>query len=382
MRKILGALPALLVLTRCPAQLQLRGHGGDFPCSIERVDISGVLVRGLDPALPTQTTLVAWDVVRAVPGAPLTGEWQSVADAAWRARARLERGDPEGAEPLLVPLFNRLRGTDGPTASLVAEGLVRCRVARGALTSVVWPWLEWVRVRRAMGLESWRGGELESDGVPMLDRELLLCPGLPPMFEPSAAVDALTVSGEWDLVAATASNDQVTLSLAALYRHAAQIAAGVAGTGASFPDVTRGARGVELVRDVVAAQSGEVEIRRDAMVRLRARIESGRGEGTPITGWEEAWCRAALGRAMLREPDDATRRSGVVQLLHIPVRLSEACPSLAALALRHSADEVARQGNSKGAELLRAERRERFSAWVGIDEQESGPTPTGVRGTP
>src|SRR6185436_14279511 len=98
-------------------------------------------------------------------------EFEALSTKAWRARTRAERGDWAAAEPLFEELFPLIEGKDGPTAAMVAEGLVRCRLRRGAQGAALWPWLEWLGVmERSGGLgpaagkarAGWVGGSIDT----------------------------------------------------------------------------------------------------------------------------------------------------------------------------------------------------------------------------
>jgi hypothetical protein len=92
------------------------------------------------------------------------------------------------------------------------------------------------------------------------------------------------------------------------------------------------------------------------------------GEDTPA--WVEAWVRFGVGQSLLMEPDDATRRAGVVELLHVPVRFGSVQPYLAGVALARAAAAMDEIGPSDEADRLFAELADRF---VGHPALEWGP---------
>jgi hypothetical protein len=107
-------------------------------------------LRGLEVQQPgTKGTIVLpWDVVRSVEGATIVGlEGElAVGQDLWRGRIRVERGDEALAEPLLAKHWERYRLQDGPTTAVVAEGLLRCALARQDLRAAVEPWFVCLRI--------------------------------------------------------------------------------------------------------------------------------------------------------------------------------------------------------------------------------------------
>src|ERR1043166_7389559 len=93
---------------------------------------------------------ISWDRIRSVAGGGAQAEqaapYLTAAEQAWRARTRPERADLLAAEPLFETLYNqKYRNLSGPTAAVIAEGLLRCRLHRGAHVKAVGPWLTLVR---------------------------------------------------------------------------------------------------------------------------------------------------------------------------------------------------------------------------------------------
>ena len=100
--------------------------------------------------------VIPWDMVRAVEGqSGGTGlaEFLEIGEDLWRARIRIERGDAALAQAELAKHWSRFRDADGPTAALVAEGLLRCALSAGDLRAAADPWLACLR-HRGMGIAS------------------------------------------------------------------------------------------------------------------------------------------------------------------------------------------------------------------------------------
>lgn len=328
---------------------------GSVPVLATSVSVQGVEAEG---------GVIGWDEVRLVTG-PLAAEAEAfgaAARAVWRARARLERGDAVSSEPLFEALFAQFRSTTGPTAAVVAEGLLRCRLRRGALTGAVPAWLAWLRSGAS-------GSALESL-APVVDGGTGLVAALPPLWTDSTAVSSFAASAP-ALVVGEEEPARADL-FGALYRLAARRTSGI---GVDVDDEDRVFEAVEsrlrddagltLVWAVVAAQTEPGPRRAEAVATLRSLAEEATGD--PDRAWVEAWCRVALGRALIAEPDDSTRRLGVVELLRVPAILGDDAPYLAGLALVDAARAVRDLGNAKGAAALENELMTRFPGHPALD---------------
>lgn len=202
------------VLTAQPdGGLALRG-GEPAPAGrVLEVSLDGVTV-GSTVASPV---IVGWHRVRSVEG-PLAGEaaaFEEVADDAWRAMSRLDRGDAQAAEPVFERLQDLYRGRSGPTAAAVFEGLLRCRLRRNAQTLAVDAWLEWRRARSAADGAQWYRGNRDAEGIGgiVFDEETGLVPDLPPLWLDVPAVRVFAEAPE-----RTESVNERDRQLAALYR--------------------------------------------------------------------------------------------------------------------------------------------------------------------
>jgi hypothetical protein len=338
------------------------------------VSLGGVEVQDLAaPEGVVRTRTLSWDRVRAVRGglAADAAAFADIADDAWRARTRMERRDYAGAEPLLEQLFVRYRGQQGPTAAMVASGLLRCRLHRQAQSAAVEAWLALMASEQPEVL--FEGGRRDEDVAiaPVLDERWGLAPQLPPLWVrgPALRVVLGAIAGEGE-----ASNRAGRLAL--LYRLSAAVDAGEV-TDADAIAKALGARptgdaGLELVWDVVASRVGMGEQRDAAIAGLRARLAPRDADAEPLAGWVEAWSRVALGRAMLvptaQPADDAARLAaadarnlGIVQLLHVPARLEGVSPYLAGLALAEVGAALEEDGQTDAASRVRRMFFERYA---------------------
>jgi len=329
-------------------QVVMRGGEPAPPGEVAGVSLEGVLVA----SGPDDRVLIGWDRVSRVEGewADEAAAFSDVSDRAWRARSRLIRGDMPAAEPLFEELFPRYEGRIGPTAALVAEGLLRCRLRRGAVASAVPAWL--ATLNAVAGRDD-QPRPLHADWsrlaglAPSIDPQTGLCPALPPIWLDWPAVQAFAgasapqVGGD----AAPAAAEKVEM-LRSLYAHAARFECGTAGAF-EFPQSED--QGVRLVVDIVQARTGDAAARAEAKSRLQARLAE------PAPGWVQAWCRCAIGRSLVREPDERQRRLGVIELLWLPATHDRGHPYLTGLALAEAAATLDELGDAGGAAVLRRE---------------------------
>lgn len=335
--------------------------GQDVHLRGEPAPLAGAVVAVAPEAVTIRTdagpAVIGLDLVRTVTGASADAfaGVRALADRLWRARARIERGDFAGAEPLLDPLVPQLAGRTGPTPSVLFDGLVRCRLARGARMHALDAWLDWLGARgSADDRAAWRGGSIAA-GV-AIDPVYEVVPELPPVWtNAQTPIDALSSA----LGARTESADPRVRDLARLYRAAAsfELSAETTTPDASAlaePVAAEGSArahpGVRLTRDMVLARAGTPDERARAIAALEDRLRE-----PGLEPWVEAWCRLGVGRALLRADDPVERRRGVIELLHVPARLSGHVPDLAQLALAHAAVAMDDLGDPEGAASLVAE---------------------------
>ena len=338
-------------------QLVLRRGQTPPPGRIISVSTEGVAVED-DAGV---RTLVGWDRVRSISG-EFEEQWaafQHIADRAWRARVRLERGDIAAAEPLLEELARDYVGRAGPTAEMVWAGLLRARLQRGAQLAAVQPWLQLLATDVNLDATT------DESGQPIVDARTGLAPALPPLWVDWPAVQAFAAN---DLDAADPAIPRGRL--AHLYRAAARIEAGWADDqiladrrpGPATGDASF-AKGIELVELIVLARAGDSDERALARDRLAQRL-------TPDTPrWEQAWVRCAIGRSLTHEADPDLTRRGVVQLLYLPATLADAHPYLAGLALGEAVVTMDELDDRSAADRLHLQLIERYANHPVMDWQ-------------
>ncbi len=344
------------------AQVHLRGGEVTPAGEVIAVDSPGIV---LGP--PPGTMVISWDRVRTVDGswAEKSAPFLSIAEQAWRARTRLERGDPLSAEPLFEKLFVEYRGKQGPTASVIAEGLMRCRLRRAAHVAAIDPWLAFLVASTPAAVPALHPAWASEAGLaPSMDTATGLVPALPPIWLAWPSVEAFARQS-----GAEVYKNPKAAALAALYELSARFECGqkVQVPGAAMSDP-----GVQVVRDIVVSRIGDLEQRAAARKSLEDRVRSAGSLGAaaaanPVPSWLEAWCRAAIGRSLLREDSTEQKKLGVVELLNIPARFGVLHPYLAGMALAESSVALRGVGDSVGADILARELMEKFPSHPVLD---------------
>jgi hypothetical protein len=380
--------PATAPRSSAEVTLRLRPPMTVLIGTIDAIDASGVRLR----TSTGESVVVSLDRVASIEGTPAFDTLRAYADGLWRARTRLERGDLESAERLLDSLARGWRAEGvrpaGPTAAVLFEGQVRARLERGWTAGAVWAWLDWVGVTRQARLDGtsrWIGATFSLPTV--VDEATSACVALPPIYSAllnARSLRAFADSPEWDRFDQA---DPVAKDLALAHRFGARFELALlvdqsAAAALTLPRMTTTHPAVELASDILQARAGGDETRREARIRLERRIGNllltqGRAGETPASTtstiaadsalpgsselaqlapqWEEAWCRVAIGRSLLRETDIREQRMGLVAMLHVPARFGDQLPALSALVLTEVAAELERMGDAAGAARLRIE---------------------------
>lgn len=336
-----------------------RGGAPPLQGEVTGLDDEGVRLRtplGAEQVVP-------WDRVREV---QTQRSWPHLAarleraEHLWRARSRVERGDTTMAEPLLERLFEETRGRTGETALVVAEGLLRCRLARGEHVGAVIPALEVARLRRAgVGTMSY------ANLAPVLDEATQLCPVLPPVLPAGPTVERLRL--ELSSVGQTsgapgrgegAPVDPVIRALAQAYAAAlvlspdgslADVASPTIAVEENESKSVRDHPGVALLRGLLATTSGTSQDRRAARQRLEA--------AELRLPWQRAWRHFFMGASLISKEgeDAAARQRGAIELLHLPAHFASTQPWLSGLALRLVSEQLRLAGEDQDAAVLRRE---------------------------
>ncbi|MBG83802.1 MAG: hypothetical protein CMJ40_04560 [Phycisphaerae bacterium] len=302
-----------------------------------------------------QLVQIPWDQVRDIrlgSGAALQDQLKNRLDRAtriWRARSRLQRGDHALAEPIFAELFEADPTRSNETDLIIAEGLLRCRLERGAMEDALLPALEVSRLLR-LGVTTDR----YSDLVPVYDPDQPLCHFLPPVWVDDSKVPRLIRHlDSWD-----SGGDSTLSDVAGQYRFLLENRLGTISPNAGdMPDSpvrsADGESGSELLRWSILSRDESPDVRRRTRVRMQSQLDR-------QPGWKKAWLHFLLGISLLEEDGDGLRRQGLVQLAWLPARYSNEQPYLSGIAMAIMANELARQGKIDAARRLYAELKERF----------------------
>jgi hypothetical protein len=311
-------------------RVMLRGGAAPVEGHIRVINDDGVTIEVDQQA----AQMISWDRVQGIEQdrpEPNLEAFTELATNLWRARTRIERGDTELAEPILEPLFEKYLGRQSETALVVMEGLLRCRLARGANDLAVVSALEVTRLRLA-------GATTPSYSMlpPVHDPATALCPYLPPFWTPSPGLSK-TVR---QLASYDARDQPVVIALAALYRNAAQRQLGQ-GDASPTPTALPDHAGVRFLNSVC----------NPSISGIPALLQQA---GT-IGAWAQAWAQFAFGQAQLTSDDSSAQHAGMLNLLHVPAESSQTQPYLSGLALALVAEALAKSGRSGDADIVRAE---------------------------
>lgn len=314
--------------------IHLRGGEGEVIGEIKSIDGSGIrlqLAEGTTRAIP-------WDQIRDI-DAPahqvLASTYASRAAKLFRARSRVVRGDYAMAEPLLAELFDPGAAAATETNLVIAQGLLRCRLARGANTQAVVPFLQASRWMEA-------GATLTGDvaQVPVIDAATGASEHLPPVFIGGTSTQVLRRALE--------NLDVGTDGKVAGWRDLYLYALSPRGGPMSPP-----AHADVIAWDMVAAIDADPDVRAAARARLSEALKE---EGLP--SWRETWARFALGRSLLQESSPMQRQRGMLQAATVVATAGRTQPFLAGIALRLMADHEADSGRHDTAAWLEAELRQ------------------------
>jgi hypothetical protein len=341
------------------------GDGGGEPTTIVRwsggepmvgrvIDVNdqGISIRVGEEILPEQ---ISWFDVRGVEGVDVdVSPYRALADGAWRAHARLMRGDVAGAQRIYIQLEDQYLWKTGGQSADVSMGLVACRLDRRERAQAVVPFLSWLVATsgfRGAG-ESAPADELEADNgwIPRVDAQYRLVPGLPPVFGDGGGLLSDDSLPESELIS---DRQRVIFGYyqLALDRdiHRTEQAGSVLD---ALDRVLLGREnrdpGVKFFEEMLNAQAHP-----DAQHRLAARASLDRRIRSNPDTWIELWARLAIGVSLLAEPETQSNERGVIELIHVIVRLEHIDTNLAILASQIADEYLSKTGRPAwGAQLL------------------------------
>ena len=271
--------------------------------------------------------------------------YASLAQNAWRAHARLDRGDSIGALPIYQSLARTYLWEQGPQSMDVCDGLVRCLIGSERRKQAIEPMLAWFVADGLPGAESYAATSI-------YDEDLQVRKDLPPVFAETDAgrcVESIDAPSRTQL----------------LHAYYALVAASESDRSAWFEriEVLKRANrardaGLVLIEQLCFAQAHPEESgRRGARDSLKRRTQTQRGT------WIEVWSRLGIGVSKIRSENANERDEGVIELVHIIVRLGDVEPGLTLLAAQIAQDELARTDRASwGSALMQEAQRNIQSA--------------------
>lgn len=381
---VLGS-PAVAIgqpVVRPSGEVRLERRGGlpELAGTLRSMDERGVLLE----SRRLGERLIPWDRIRRLQGVsdPRLDQWLEDGTRIWRARIRIGRGDPLSAEPLLEPLFERFAGRTDELALVVAEGLLRCRIARGANDLAVVPMLETIRMRDA-GVVSSAFASLP----PVIDEGRGLVPTVPPAWHAAADRGALATrlhQALRRLEAGLPPEGAAETARTAAARRAADIAtwylaaarADEAGPVRPPSIGTDDDPGLRLLAEVLlgpdALADAEAEAEADASPPDPRAILEAADPAPTEPAWTSDWRDFFEGRRGLRADATAEREAGLLRLLRPAALRPTERPYLAGLGLARAADALEGMGRPDEAAILRADLAARFPGHPERPERSAG----------
>lgn len=264
----------------------------------------------------------------------LIDQWaqrEELARDVWRARSRLQRGDPELARSLFQRHFSPRTGDDGDHefALIIAEGLLRCLLDSGETEAILPAALETIRLRRA-GLSTDRYRDLPL----IIDERSWMIPHLPPIATNDLSMDRLSEElRHWRI-----DSDPLVSRLAELYASMARRSVRPSGSSEV---------GVILMEAILGSRSLDAGLRRDALKTLE---ELSSLEDAPA--FIEAW-RAWFGATSELASGDVDTDRILLSLLELPAVHQGSYPVLARRAIELSARVLSGEGRHEESATLR-----------------------------
>ncbi|MEM8835490.1 MAG: hypothetical protein AAGD00_06695 [Planctomycetota bacterium] len=302
-----SALSAAASVAHAQGEVTLRGERKPLQSSTLTVSSHGVTLES-EPG-----SVITWDRIKYLDH----NDWPaytSIAQDAWRARARFDRGEIVLAAPLFEALFDTYRNDPGPMQAFAARGHRACLVALGMHDDAIEPML--------LAHAADPSERFVSDAS--MPQPIWLTGNAPDL---SASLDSESELARLFAVAARFERE------------------GTAHTPEQTDD-----RSIGPLRDVVAARtSDDPSVRSNARERLV--LDADRHAGT----WREARARLAIARSLLREPGRDQRHLATIELAHVSARFRSAAPRLASIAFAELIRLTERETSTPGStQTLRA----------------------------
>ena len=269
--------------------------------------------------------VLPWHTVRFIESEKVSASFDSHlsrGELLWRAKSRLLRGDINLALPLFEEACIQLKNSDGADAFLAAEGLLRCQVAFGNVDQSLLPWL--------LTLKHYENNEQSPFPTlaPILDKDTLLCPYLPPVW--STLVIKNTLS--------TFSGSQPKLN-----EITAVLLNGSNAKAQSF-------QGAHFLQTMYILMDPVHPNYRETLNEL--------DESKVLVTWKVAWATYATAIGLLKQEEE--QDAAMLKFAQVASTYGTKNPWIAGAAMATLADQLDKQGLTKASANVRAEMKRVF----------------------
>jgi hypothetical protein len=274
--------------------------------------------------------------------------YSNVAERLWRLRLRAERNDLILSEHLADELVKELADAPGPSLCMALATQTACRYKRGARTSAVESWLQWLDAgaeRRTFFADA---GPIEPQMTVLKFDESGLIPELHPFWLDGPAVRAFAQRG-------TGEARSEAARLAWLYVQAAAYEASDRSDAQPLAVVAGESPAVLLVNEIVTARIADAATRAKARSALIARLS------TETSEWKRQWIHAGVGRSLIRESERDQKLLGIDALLQVGGDSDIVSGDLGAVCLAEALVALHDLGEMGGASSLKADLFQRFA---------------------
>jgi len=274
---------------------------------------------------PEHQIVYSWHTVRLVESEELDGSldsYLSIGEDLWRANYRLLIGDITLALPLFEEACIQLKNSDGADAFLASEGLLRCQVALGNVNQSLLPWL--------LTLKHYENNESSPFPTlaPILDKETLLCPYLPPVWSTLFIKNTLS----------TFSGSQPKLNEITAVLLKGSTAKAQSFHGAHFLQT------MYILMDPVHPKYRETRKELD--------------ESKELVTWKLAWATYSTAIGLLKQEQE--QDAAMLKLADVASTYGKLNPWIAGAAMATLADQLDEQGLTKASANVRAEMKRVF----------------------
>tara|TARA_R110002073_G_scaffold239285_1_gene400613 strand:+ start:122420 stop:123520 length:1101 start_codon:yes stop_codon:yes gene_type:complete len=307
-------------------------------------------------------TIIPWyDLRELTNNQVITSDWKKINLDAWRAHARLNRGDYSGAARLYQQLAQNYLWKVGPESADVAVGLSRTTLDRGDRVGAVLPFLGW---SVALGTSNFE----ESSPVDGIDIQYGVLVDLPPIF----------VGDDFDTQLEPMPNGQ-TVSLRAKILHAIyklahdadsrtdeQLRDDLVSINSLVQQQGRRDPGVVFIVEMLnAVHHPDLQKRNASRAALKRRVR------TNPDSWIEVWARLGIGASLISEKDTKSNELGAIELIHIVVRLAHESPALALLSSQMVNEYLIKTNREQWGQSIMLQVKENSMNSAVINEKES-----------